>query len=97
MFETESKRNLYRQGTKVLNDIVNAFERGVLDDPEQSVLFCGLLACICEGKVEGLVDHESGLVKWSLTKEYSEEINRIKEALLDSELSSGKVIKGPWS
>ena len=96
MFETQSKRNLYRQGTKVLHDIVNAYEQGVLDDPRQSALFCSLLACICEGKVEGVLDDDSGLIKWSLTEEYSKQVEALKESVLNSEIQSGKVVKGPW-
>ena len=67
-----AKRNIRRQGTKVLHDIASAYDRGTLDDPEAARMFVSLLACVCEGKVEGVLDEHSGEVKWSLTKEYSE-------------------------
>jgi hypothetical protein len=91
-----AKKNLTRQASKVLHDIVNAYETGIFDDPNSSAMFCSLLACICEGKVQGVVDEYSGQVKWSLTEEYSEELERMKEAVLQSGIVSGKVVKGPW-
>ena len=42
-FET-AKRNIRKQGTKVLHDIATAYERGALDDPESAAIFSNLLA-----------------------------------------------------
>ena len=67
----DAKKNLNRQGTKVLHDIVDAFQRGIFDDPQKSAAYCGLLACICEGKVQGVFDEDTASIKWSLTPEYS--------------------------
>ena len=92
----EAKKNLNRQGTKVLHDIVNAYQTGLLDDPKTAMTFCSLLACICEGKVEGAFDEHSGNIKWSLTKEYSVQVDALREAMMKVGLDSGKVIKGPW-
>ena len=92
-----AKRNLNRQGTKVLHDIANAYETGVFDDPKSSVMFCSLLACICEGKVQGLFDEVTGNIKWSLTSEYEAELDALRDAMLQSGLESGKVVKGPWA
>ena len=92
----EAKRNLNKQATKVLHDIVNAYETGLLDDPKSSAMFCSLLACICEGKVQGVLDEHSGQIKWSLTRDYAEEVERMKDALIESGLASGNLVKGPW-
>ena len=71
------KHYLARQATKVLADILSAYETGRLDDPKACQVFCSMLALICEGKIEGSVDDNSMQVKWALTHEYSEEVERI--------------------
>jgi hypothetical protein len=92
-----AKKNLNRQGTKVLHDIANAYETGVFDDPQSSVMFCSLLACICEGKVQGVLDEETMKVKWSLTSEYSAKVDALRATMMQADLESGKVVKGPWA
>ncbi len=97
----EAKKNLNRQGTKVLHYIVDAYQRGALDQPDSAMNFCSLLACICEGKVIGTMDEEKMKVKWTLKPEYEEQVQKLYEAFMeatgdaDSEGSSN-VIKGPW-
>ena len=88
-----AKRNIRRQGTKILHDIASAYDRGALDDPEHARIFVSLLACVCEGKVEGVLDEHSGEIKWSLTKEYSEVMNQKMEEIARS---SSNVVEGPW-
>ena len=88
-----AKRNIRRQGTKILHDIASAYDRGALDDPEHARIFVSLLACVCEGKVEGIFDEHSGEIKWSLTKEYSEVVNQKMEEIVRS---SPNVVEGPW-
>ena len=95
-FET-AKRNIRKQGTKVLHDIATAYERGALDDPESAAIFSNLLACICEGKVSGDFDEQSGNIKWSLTDEYSEQLEAQRAAALERALGSKNVVKGPWA
>jgi len=92
-----AKKNLNRQGTKVLHDIANAYETGVFDDPKSSLMFCSLLACICEGKVQGVLDEETMSVKWSLTSEYSAQLDALRDAMTQVGLESGNVVKGPWT
>ena len=92
-----AKKNLNRQGTKILHSIVNAYETGVFDDSHSSVMFCSLLACICEGKVQGVLDEETMTVKWSLTSEYSAQLDALREVMIQSATEAGKVVKGPWS
>ena len=88
-----AKRNIRRQGTKVLHDIASAYDRGALDDPENARVFMSLLACICEGKVEGRLDEVTGEIKWALTKEYSELMNQKLDEIAKS---SPNVVEGPW-
>ena len=92
----ETKRNINRQGTKILHDIVCAYETGLFDHPQSSHMFTQLLACICEGKVEGFFDDDGGVVKWSLTKSYSEQLEKFQEALMATAHESENVVKGPW-
>ena len=92
----DAKKNLNRQGTKVLHDIVDAFQRGVFDDPQKSAAYCGLLACICEGKVQGVFDEDTASIKWSLTPEYSKQLEALQAEILASASSAGKVVRGPW-
>jgi len=91
-----SKKNLNRQGTKVLHDIANAYETGVFDDPQSAMMFCSLLACICEGKVQGALDEHSGNIKWSLTPEYEEKLNAFQAAVTEAARSEGRIVQGPW-
>ena len=92
----EAKKNLNRQATKVLHDIAQAYQSGLLDNPNTASHFCGLLACICEGKVRGDFDEETGKIKWSLTPEYSTQLEAIRESAVKAALETGKVVKGPW-
>lgn len=95
----EIKRNVNKQGTKILHDIAYAYESGLFDDPQSANAFAQLLACICEGKVEGVMDEDQAIIKWSLTKEYAEKMEKFQESLLASlsEEAGSNVIKGPWS
>ena len=88
-----AKRNVRKQGTKILHDIASAYDRGSLDDPQSIQTFASLLACICEGKVEGTFDEHSGNIRWSLTKEYSEIISQKMEEVVKS---SPNIVEGPW-
>lgn len=95
----EAKKNLNRQGTKVLHYIVDAYQSGTLDNPDGALNFCSLIACICEGKVVGTLDEEEMRVKWSLKPEYEEQMQKLYEAFIgasESEADSSNVIKGPW-
>jgi hypothetical protein len=60
-------------------------------------MFCSLLACVCEGKVQGILDEETMTVKWSLTSKYSAEVEALRDAMMQVGLESGKVVKGPWT
>lgn len=92
-----AKRNIRRQGSKILHDIAAAYVRGALDTPESAVVFSNLLACICEGKVSGDFDEQSGAIKWSLTNDYSEELAAQRAAALKSSLEDQIIVRGPWS
>ena len=84
-------KNIRKQATKILKDLESAYSLGLLDTPESAYKFCSLLACICEGKVEG-VDIE-GQIKWTLTKEYHAKLLEVKGQLLPDDTN---VIRGPW-
>ena len=87
----QAKKNLNRQGTKVLHDIVNSYLNGSLDDPNRAYMFCSLLACICEGKVTGRFNEETMEVEWTVTPEHQREIDALTASVIDE-----KVIIGPW-
>ena len=92
----DTKKHVNRQGTKILHDIAQAYERGAFDDPDAAVLFCGLLACICEGKVKGIMDEETATVQWSLTPEYSTKLDELYKEAIESMQDSPNVVRGPW-
>jgi len=92
----EAKKNINKQATKILHDIASAYERGDLDDPNASIMYCSFLACICEGKVSGIIDEESCEVKWSLTPEYAKEVEQLQKAIIEKASLAENVIKGPW-
>ena len=98
MFEYEeidfvqAKKNLNRQATKVIQDIADAYVGGVFDDPKKISFFCNLLACICEGKIEGTLDENTMRVKWSLTPEYQKKMEDLQEAAS----AAANVLRGPW-
>ena len=89
----EIDRNTLRQASKILKFIGESYDLGLFEDPDASYRVCGLLALICEGRVEGTIDPDKEVVKWSLTREYEEEIQK----KLDQITSESKnVIQGPW-
>jgi hypothetical protein len=88
---TDAKKNVNKQGLHILHDIVSAFQSGAFDNSAQAEIYCNMLACICEGKIEGRMDEESMAVLWSLTPAYQEQLDALKQAL-----TSKNVIAGPW-
>ncbi len=89
----EVSKNINRQATKILLSLKEAYLSGLLDDPKSSFTYSSLLACICEGKVEGVVDEHQNKVSWSLTKDYEAQLKEYREAALQS----GKIVQGPWA
>jgi len=93
----EVKRNVYKQATKILRDMIGAYEQGILDNPATAATYCALLACICEGKVEGDFDEDDkNKVKWSLTEKYEKILKEIEASAMAEAIATGKVVKGPW-
>ncbi len=89
--EPDVKKNIASQATKIIHDIAHAYELGHFDDPVASNMYCQLLACICEGKVKGVISEDTGQVKWALTDEFSKEVETLMAAA-----QSENVIRGPW-
>ena len=87
----QAKKNLNRQGTKVLHSIVEAYNTGALDDPHLSASFGALLASICEGKVQGQLDETNMCVMWSLTPGYQKQLDDLAMAATEE-----NIILGPW-
>lgn len=89
----EVKKNINRQGTKILHYIAMAFLDGTLDDPQRTSSFCGLLACICDGKVVGSLDETTMKVNWTLTREYQDRLKVLKDSIFSGDPD---IVKGPW-
>ena len=90
-----AKSNLRKQASKVLHDIASAYDKGLLDTPEQGAIFMNLLACICEGKISGSFDEASGEIHWTLTDKYSESIAaQFEESVKEN---PDRATRGPWS
>ena len=86
------KKNLYKQGTKVLRAIVEQYDTGFIENPEDNHLFMSLLAMVCEGKVTGKTHPDTGKVVWSLTPDFKEEIS----SAADMHMPSANIVPGPW-
>ncbi len=93
----DAKKNLNRQATKVLHDITDAYQRGILDDPNSAAMFAQLLALVCEGKLQGHMNDELCRVEWSLTPSYEKELEALKKMYIDTQIDAGKVVRGPWA
>lgn len=91
-----AKSNIKKQATKVLHDIASAYDKGLLDSPESSAIFANLLACICEGKITGTFDENSGEVAWGLTDSYKDVLASQYEKALKQSESEPNIVKGPW-
>mgnify|MGYP001177441963 FL=1 len=89
----ESFRNVRKQASKILKDISNSYNTGLLDDPNFAANFTALLACICEGKVTGRIDETGDVVLWSLTPEYEAQLLEQRRSIAES---LNNTIKGPW-
>jgi hypothetical protein len=74
----------------IFSSIAEHYETGNIDDPHSNHLFMNLLACICEKKIEGSLG-EDGMIKWTLTKEFREQLEEDKLVT-----NSENVIRGPW-
>ena len=92
----EAVNNIALQAPNLLMDLANAYDKGIFDDPSTSHTYCALLACICEGKVEGIADEEDGSVKWKLTPHYEESLKKINALMLEKSKELSNVIPGPW-
>jgi|7_EtaG_2_1085326.scaffolds.fasta_scaffold13470_3 hypothetical protein len=93
----QALKNIKKQGTKILKDISNAYDQGLLDHPQTAYMFCALLACICEGKVEGTFDEDKNKVEWTLTKKYHAILLELEKDIFNEESQKlDNVIKGPW-
>ena len=89
-------KNTRKQASKIIKDIVAAYSLGLFDDPNSAYAYCSLLACICEGKIEGTVDEQVDQVKWSLTPEYNLELEKLKDLITAQANTLPNVVKGPW-
>lgn len=86
----EAKKNLNKQALMVLQDIVNAYQKGILDDPGKAEVYCNILACICEGKIAGEMDNTTMEVKWALSEEYKSYLETIRKP------ADSTIVQGPW-
>lgn len=88
----QARKNLNRQGTKVLHFIADSYNNGLLDSPNVQGVLCELLALVCEGRVEGSLDEETMEVRWTLESEYRKFLE--KEKLVQAQAN---IVPGPWS
>ena len=93
---TKVSSNINRQATKILKSLAEAYSTGLLDDPKTGFSFCQLLACVCEGKVEGVYDEDKMKVVWNLTSSYENELYERAQELESQLAESGRIVQGPW-
>lgn len=89
--EKTARRRVYAQGRHILRSILEAYDRGMLDDPHSAANLCTLFALCIEGKVRAEFDHDLDLTKWSMTEDWTKHLREVEQSIFDS-----KIIKGPW-
>lgn len=89
--EKTARRRVYAQGRHILRSILEAYDKGMLDDPHSAANLCTLFALCIEGKVTATFDHDSANTKWSLTKDWTRHLREVEQSIFDS-----KIVKGPW-
>jgi hypothetical protein len=87
----KARRRILAQGVNILHSLIEAYNGGMLDDPNNSANLCTMFALVAEGRVTGNFDEDTGLTKWSLTDDYIQRLQKTEEMILGS-----KLIKGPW-
>ncbi len=85
------RRRVLAQGRHILQSIIESYDTGMLDDPQQAASLCTLFALCIEGKVVATFDEESATTKWSLTENWTQHLRDVEKSIFDS-----KIIKGPW-
>lgn len=89
--EKTARRRVYAQGRHILRSILEAYDKGMLDDPHSAANLCTLFALCIEGKVRAEFDDDMALTKWSMTEDWTKHLREVEQSIFDS-----KIIKGPW-
>ena len=89
--EKTVRRRILSQGRHILQSIIEAYDKGMLDDPAHAANICTLFALCAEGKVTASFDEKTALTKWSLTEDWTKHLREVEQSIFDS-----KIIKGPW-
>ena len=89
--EKTARRRVYAQGRHILRSILEAYDKGMLDDPHSAANLCTLFALCIEGKVRAEFDDDVALTKWSMTEDWTKHLREVEQSIFDS-----KIIKGPW-
>ena len=89
--EKTVRRRVLAQGRHILQSIIEAYDSGMLDDPQHAANLCALFALCVEGKVTANFDEQSATTKWSLTENWTQHLREIEQSIFDS-----KIVKGPW-
>ena len=87
----ETRREIFKHGTKILRSIAEHYDSGIIDTPETNHMLMQLFALAVEGKVRGDICEDTGHVKWSLTDSCREEVEQLKQGIADK-----VIVKGPW-
>ena len=82
------RSNVYKHGTKILRAIAEHYESGGIEFPDSNHTLMQVFALVIEGKVRGDVCEETGHVKWGLTKDAEEQVEKAFE--------QKRIVKGPW-
>ena len=91
MFD-KTQSNIFKQGTKILRAIAEHYDSGGMDDPKANDSMMILFGLVAENKVEAIVCPDTGVVKWSLKKEYQDFLDKQRKELYNGE----NIMKGPW-
>ena len=88
----KTQSNIFKQGTKILRSIAEHYDSGGMDSPKANDAIMLLFGLVAESKVEGLVCEDTGIVKWSLTREYEKQLDIQQRMLYNGE----NIVRGPW-
>ena len=82
--EKTVRRRILSQGRHILQSIMEAYDSGILDQPEGAAKLCTLFALAAEGKVQATFDETSSRTKWSLTEDWTKHLREVEQSIFDS-------------
>jgi hypothetical protein len=87
----ETRREIFKHGTKILRAIAEHYDLGAIENPEQNHMLMQVFALAIDGKIRANVCEDTDRVLWSLTDTTRDEVEKMKQGIADK-----VIVKGPW-